>query len=260
MTDRRVTPDPAIAKIETNKGQIGWAHVDLLARPAGPRDRQLLLGEAVTILGAQHDHSYVRAEKDGYLGFVDTRSLTAPATATHQVTAAATHAYDAASIKSADRAALSFGARITATADSADFVETALGHIPKAALTPCPVPALDPVTTARRFIDTPYLWGGNTRAGLDCSGLVQAALLAAHIVCPGDSDLQERHVGTMVHDGIWQRGDLLFWKGHVALITSASEMIHANAHYMAVTEEPITAAIARIKTSGGGPVTSYKRL
>lgn len=257
MTDRRVTPDPARVTTDT-PGQIAWPHVDLLAHPAGPRDRQLLLGEAVTILGSNQQHSYIRSEKDGYIGYVTGLSITTPQPPSHQVIAAATHSYGDASIRSADLATLSFGAKITASGDSQDFVETSHGHIPKQALAELPTPARDPITTARLFLNTPYLWGGNTRSGIDCSGLIQAALLAANMPCPGDSD-QQQQLGQTITNGQYQSGDLLFWNGHVALVTSPTKMIHANAHHMQVVEEPITQAIIRIARTTG-PVTAHKRL
>ena len=259
MTDGRSTPDPALVDGH-QPAQIAWHHVDLLRQPNGARERQLLAGAAVTVLGALEGHSYIQADHDGYIGFVPTASLMARSAATHVVSTPGAHVYAEASIKSSETGALSFGATLTALADTADFIQTHLGHVPKAQLATLPTKARNPIDTARVFLGTPYLWGGNTRAGIDCSGLVQAALLHAGHPCPGDSDQQESMLGTPVDDGAYQPGDLLFWKGHVALVTSATHMIHANAFHMSTVEEPIVPALARIETGGGGTLTSHKRL
>lgn len=255
MTDRRTTPDPHLVD-GTAPGQIAVPHADLLARPNGPRDRQLIAGSKVTVLGHSDGHAYIRANHDGYVGFVTAKAIGPVTEPTHIVTAAAAHGYRDANIKSPETAALSFGARLTALSDSPEFIETTFGHIPKAQLSPMPYSA-DAVQTARLFLGTPYLWGGNTRAGIDCSGLTQIALTTAGTPCPGDSDQQQAAFADA--SGAYQPGDLLFWKGHVALVTSQTHMIHANAHHMAVVEEPITDATRRIAAKGGGHITGHKR-
>ncbi|MEO0402530.1 MAG: NlpC/P60 family protein [Pseudomonadota bacterium] len=260
MSDPRTTPNPDYLGVD-RAGQILWPHVDLCRTPSGARDRQLLCGAAVTVLGEDDTHAYVRADQDGYIGFVPARAVGAMQNATHYVTTPGAHAYRRASIKTPETAALSHGAVLTARAQSDDFIETHLGHVPKAQLGMYPGPVADPTDTARMFLGTPYLWGGNTRAGIDCSGLIQIALLRSGQTCPGDSDQQENETGDALHaDSEYTKNDLLFWKGHVALITGSETMIHANAFHMSVVEEPIGPALARIQDTGGGDVTSHKRL
>ena len=231
---------------------------DLCRRPDGPRDRQLLSGEAVTVLNEASGWAYVQAEKDGYCGHVLQTTLAAPSKATHRVCVPATHAYAQADLKSPDLLSLSYGSPVTVTARTKAFAETAQGHIPLVHLAAVDHRQNDPAQVAALFLGTPYLWGGNSRWGIDCSGLVQAALLACGIPCPGDSDQQEATVGDEV-SGDYQRNDLLFWKGHVALVVDAETMIHANAHAMAVTYENISDAIQRIEAGGDGPVTNHRR-
>ncbi len=257
MSDPRLTPDPArITKHE--KASVAYPVADLRRAPNGVRDRQVLYGDLVTVLNDAEGWSYVQAAKDGYCGYVVSEMLGPFVTPTHIVNAPATHAYDQASFKSADRLSLSHNSRVEVIAQTDRFAQTQLGFVPLVHLSPVQKTASDPASVARHYLGTPYLWGGNSRWGIDCSGLVQAALLACAIPCPGDSDMQEK-LGQEA-DGTYQRNDLLFWKGHVALVTDAETLIHANASAMATVYEPIKAAIKRISDQGDGPVTAHRRL
>ncbi len=241
--------------------QVSEPVADLLRSPDGPRDRQLLFGDTVVVEETMQDHSRVIADKDGYSGWVRTAQLGPVLPATHWVTAAATHVYAEADMKSPDRMSLSFGSRISVISEQSRFVETEMGFIPTSHVSPEPWRFSDPVSVAELFLGSPYLWGGNSRFGLDCSGLVQAALLACGIPCPGDSGDQERELGTeLPEDAKLKRGDLVFWTGHVAWVADQDRFLHANAYHMAVRYEGVDEAMSRITAQGGGPVTSRKRL
>lgn len=243
-------------------GQVTVPVTDLRRAPDGPRDRQLLLGATVQIFDQHAGWCFVQAAQDGYVGYVAATDVSGTsAEATHWVSAPASHAYTEADFKSPERMALSFGSQIRVEAQGARFAETPWGYVPRAHLRPLDARASDPVAVAEMFLGTPYLWGGNSRWGIDCSGLIQAACLACGIECPGDSDQQEAELGAPCEPGAsYQRGDLLFWKGHVGIMADAARLLHANVFHMAVAFENIHAAITRIAAQGDGPVTAHKRL
>lgn len=234
--------------------------VDLLRCPDGPRDRQLVMGEGVTVQAIADGWAEVTASRDGYPGFLPDAALT-EGIVTHRVSARATHLYPAPDFKTRERFSLSHGARLQVLSEQGRFAETPQGYVPHAHLTPLGTLYTDPVTVAETLLGTPYLWGGNSSFGIDCSGLVQAGCLACGIACPGDSGPQEQGLGQHLSDTApLRRGDLLFWRGHVAWVSDPDTLLHANAHHMAVAYEPIRDAIARITAQGDGPVTSRRRL
>ena len=156
--------------------------------------------------------------------------------------------------------ALPLGSRVAVARMEGRFAVTASGgYVPAQHLAPVDSREPDFVAVAERFLGTPYLWGGKTSLGLDCSGLVQVALTACGIACPRDTYMQVTALGEAVADGIRRRGDLIFWKGHVAIARDEITMIHANVFHMAVAIEPIDDAIARIRQKDGD-VTSVRRL
>ncbi len=233
---------------------------DLDGSPGGSRDRQLLWGEGVTMYENRDGFAFVEAHRDGYVGYVAAVSLGPTRAPTHRVAVPATHLYRDDDMKGPDLRHLSFGALVTVEAEGRKFWETPEGYIPKPHLRPLDKPFTDPAAVAQLHFGVPYLWGGNSVLGIDCSGLVQASLLACGLACPGDSDLQ-RTLGTEVpEDAPLRRGDLLFWKGHVAMAVDETTIIHANAHHMAVAYEGVEQAIQRILTQGEGGMLARRRL
>ncbi|MGH1453877.1 MAG: C40 family peptidase [Paracoccaceae bacterium] len=271
--DRRITPFNGRVAAERLRGRVEAAQftkgaarllsvpvADLLRAPHGPRERQLLMGESVTVYESRDGWAYVEAARDGFCGYLRDEQLEERLPPTHWVRAPASHLYSEADFKRPERAGLSFGARLRVTASAGRFAETEDGFVPAAHIAPLDEVMGDPVAVAALFLGTPYLWGGNTRAGIDCSGLVQGALLACGHACPGDSDLQERALGDALPDGAeLRRGDLMFWRGHVAWVVGEGQILHANAHHMAVAFEGLEAALARIAAQGDGAVTSVRR-
>ncbi|QBF29905.1 C40 family peptidase [Thalassococcus sp. S3] len=241
--------------------QVSAPLVDLLRGPAGRRDRQLLLGDSVTVYEDHEGWSFVQAAKDGYCGYLPSAALAPRRSATHWIAAPSSHVYEQADIKSPERMTLSFGCAVFVQNRTEHFAETPFGFVPSVHLRDLKETLEDPIAVATLFLGTPYLWGGNSRWGIDCSGLVQAALLACGQACPGDSDLQMDSLGEALPKGTRaQRGDLIFWKGHVAWVVAPDRILHANAHDMAVAYEPLSGAIARIEAQGEGPVLAHKRL
>jgi cell wall-associated NlpC family hydrolase len=225
-------------------------------------DTQALLGERVIIYETTEEGwAWGQLETDGYVGWLSANALGAPAAAaTHKVSVPRTLAFPGPDIKLTPVAALPLGARLVVAQQDEHFAVVANGwHLPLTHLSPLKTRQPDFVAVAEQFLHTPYLWGGKTSLGIDCSGLVQVALQAAGIACPRDSDMQELALGKLSSLGELRRGGLVFWKGHVAIARDSETLIHANAHHMMVAIEPAAEAITRIKAAGS-EITSVKQI
>ena len=297
MTDRRRLKSNGRVADAALRGQVAAARFVApvpmrVARPVTPlwdsppggasrRMRELVLHEAFQVLETGGTWVFGYAERDGYAGYMarDAVADAALVRPTHVIAARQSYLTGVPALKnSAGMVPVSFGTALEVTGthhEGGRWAEVsvlrpggpdgrgtvATRYVPAVHLSSVAALAPDPVAVAERFLGTPYHWGGNSGFGVDCSGLVQMACLACGIACPGDSDQQQAELGVALPAGSpRRRGDILFWKGHVAMAVNESTLIHANAHHMAVTYEDADAAIARIAAQGDGPVTAHRRL
>jgi hypothetical protein len=247
-----------VAFVAGEARQVAMPLVDLQRKPNGVRERQLLRGDRFTVIEDVGGWIFGFAERDGYCGWVRGGALFAPREVSHWVASCGTHIYAEPRVQ-AFSDALPMRAGVKVIGMSGAFAEVEGGFVPAAHLRAMGDWLADPVAVAEMFVGTPYLWGGNSRAGIDCSGLVQAAWLACGRDCPADSDLQQGMGEALPEDAALRRGDLIFWKGHVALVVDETRLIHANGHSMDVRHEGIAEAVARITAQGGGPVVARRR-
>lgn len=239
-------------------------------------ETELLFGEPVTIYERADGWAWVQSGVDDYVGYVPADAL-GPLPAkpvTHIVRSLATFLYPEPSIKTPPVVELSLGSRVSVVERQDRFAVLATGGVVMDHhLAPIDTFVRDYVAVTERFVGTSYLWGGRSRRGVDCSGLIQLAMQAAGIACPRDSDMQSTEIGTAVDvpavlaaadadgaivDGL-QRGDVLCWTGHVAVALDADMIVHANGHHMSTVVEPAIDAAIRIKKHNGGPVTGIRR-
>src|SRR5580700_3210253 len=217
---------------------------------------EALKGERVTIYDQDGEGwGWGQLRADDYVGWLPMNALRAAGREpTHKVAVLRTILFPGRSIKAQPVEGLPLGCRVAVIGEDGQLARLASGgYVPAHHLAPLDAAAPDFVSVAERFVGVPYLWGGKTSLGIDCSGLVQVALTASGIACPRDSDMQERALGTAVPvDDVagLRRGDLVFWSGHVAIVRDAETFVHANAFHMAVANEPIAQALRRIEDNG----------
>ncbi len=233
--------------------------------PESGLETEALKGERLTVYDRRDGWAWGQLAGDGYVGYLPASALGAPGPQpTHKVTALRTFMFPGPSIKLPPSETLSFGCRLAVVGTNETFAITAAGgHVPLVHVTPVAAMETDFVAVAERFLRTPYLWGGKSSLGIDCSGLVQIALGACGIACPRDTDMQEKALGSALAlppqlDQL-RRGDLMFWKGHVAIVRDETTLVHASGTRMAVVYEPTAQAIERIRVESGD-VTSVRRL
>jgi cell wall-associated NlpC family hydrolase len=245
--------------------QLSAAALPLRREPRfdAPLGTEALFGETVILYDESEGWAWVQLARDGFVGYMPSEGLTKEiVTPTHRIAALRTYLYPEPDINGPPLALLSLNSLVSASGEDGKFLALSGGfYVFAGHTTEVKERAPDYVAVAESFLGTPYLWGGRTSLGLDCSALVQLALEAAGLDAPRDTDMQAAELGYPVQaaDELC-RGDLVFWDGHVGIMTSADGLVHANAHHMAVAAEPFTHARARIAAASGGEVMGVRRL
>ncbi|WP_108681865.1 NlpC/P60 family protein [Methyloceanibacter sp. wino2] len=252
--------------VQGERRQVAASTLPLRRKPRDDAnlDTEALHGETVMVFHEADGWAWVQLDHDGYVGYVPSEGLgSMGAPATHRIAALRTYVFPEPDAKAPPQGMLSLNARVSVTEEGGRYVPLETGGFVYAShIVPVGHQAPDFVAVAEGFLGAPYLWGGRTSVGLDCSGLVQLAAGAAGHVLPRDADMQEAEAGEpldIAGGAGLQRGDLIFWEGHVGIMTSADEFLHANAYHMAVEREPFEEARRRIKDAGF-EVTSARRL
>ena len=272
MADRRVTPARADLAAAHLKGQVDAARfvegekcsvrvgrASLRVRPSddAAQDSELLFGEGFTVYDRVHGWAWGQAAGDLYVGYLKEDALVAPFAVQGRVSALMAPVFAAADLKTPVRDVLPLNASVPVLGRDGDYVNIGGGFVHQRHL--AAEGETDFVAVAQRFLGVPYVWGGKTAAGLDCSGLIQTALQAVGKAAPRDTDMMEKALGEPVKIADTRRGDLVFWKGHMGVMLDSENLLHANAFHMQVAIEPLRGAIARIEKICG-PVTAVKRL
>lgn len=259
LADERLTGQVEAARFAAGTPmQVSVPVVDLRAEPrmdSGPQT-QMIFGDSVRVFEEMDGWSWVQAERDGYTGYVSAAALERPASdATHMVAVPRTFVYPGSDLRFPHTKALSLGSRVrivgAAETRGTKYALLESGEALIAShLVPVDEHAADYVAVAETLLHTPYLWGGTSGFGIDCSGLVQLSMWVAGRKVLRDSDMQQNTLGDIIKpDATYsnlKRGDLVFWKGHVAICASPDMLIHASGHTMTVTLEPLQDAIKRI--------------
>ncbi|MDB5554478.1 MAG: NlpC/P60 family protein [Rhizobium sp.] len=256
----------ALRFVEGKPARVSASNVATRPRPShtSGMDTELLFGEPVSVLDRADGWAWVKSGVDDYVGYVEEAALAGPgADPTHWVTAPRTFVYSEPDMKRPTVRALSMGSRIAVTGEAETrgtrYLLVEGGAVIAKHVAAADVPVSDDyVSVATRFLASPYLWGGRSGFGLDCSGLVQLSMMMCGKTVLRDTDMQRASIGVEIGRDDLRRGDLVFWKGHVAIMVDAEMMIHSSGFTMDVSHEGLADAIKRIEPMYGLPLL-YRR-
>ncbi len=264
LADARLDGQVAAARFVAGRpASLAVGAAGLRRAPGGRLDSQLLFGEPLLVFEEREGWAWVQAETDGYVGYVEASAVTERGPApTHRVGVRSTFLFPDPDIKAPILQVLTLTAPLAVVGQEGRFAVTPDGYVWGDHLVPCDRSRPDHVEAALAFLHTPYLWGGKSAAGVDCSGLVQLACRAAGLACPRDTDMQEASeaLGPAIDlAGPIQRGDLIFWKGHVAIALDAETVLNATAHFLSTVIEPLAELDARARGDSPAGITTVRR-
>jgi cell wall-associated NlpC family hydrolase len=284
--DPRLTPAGPSLALSSLKGKVSsetftdgiqatiiHPNVSIKANPApnAANVSEMLFGEHLTVIKASDGWAWIQANLDDYVGFVPVAAYTNKSlTPTHRVSEPLTHLYGSSDMKLPALMPLPMGSQVQVKGSiDKGFVEVTnsysgdntSGWIYESHLSPLNTKPKNFTDVAEKFLGSPYLWGGRTMAGIDCSALVQMAAIMASIPCPRDTDMQLAAFKNDIRgDEPLKRGDVLFFHGHVVIMVDEKNIIHANGFVMKVMIEPLADLIERQKKIHSDPVIGRKRL
>ncbi len=198
---------------------------------------------------------------DKYKGFIEAKDLHLDKNKkTHKIISKECNIYKKPNNKYKLNKKIFFNSRISILDDKNSFIQTKNGWILKKNIKPINFRKKHFLDNIKLYLNTKYLWGGNSPKGLDCSALVQELLKFNNIYCPRDSKDQKKFFRKEISIKNIRKGDLLFWKGHVAIALSNKKLVHAFGPRKKVVIMGIKETVKKIYSKSKLPLLCVKRI